>query len=112
MRPDARQSSGQVGIGVRAAANQYRWLGRRNADLHGARLAVAILTSARGACRAGVGHRLHRYVNHSQHWVVVPDQGNIDRELAIAIDKFLGAVQGIDQPVFPPAGSFLPGNGC
>ena len=45
-----------------------------------------------------------RHVDHAEHRPMVVDQRDVDRELAVAIDEFLGAVQRIDQPVAVPAG--------
>jgi hypothetical protein len=41
-------------------------------------------------------------VNHAQDRRAVLDQGDVDGELAVALDELLGAVQRIDQPVAPP----------
>ena len=41
--------------------------------------------------------RLGRGIDHARHRDAVHHFGDVDRELAIAVEKFAGAVQGIDQ---------------
>src|SRR3546814_12921572 len=40
----------------------------------------------------------HRRLDHAEHRDAVVDQGDIDGELAIALDEFAGAVERIHQP--------------
>ncbi|KDX38553.1 hypothetical protein AC96_5203 [Escherichia coli 2-156-04_S4_C2] len=56
-------------------------------------LATAVRRLAAGV-QTPQGGRQH----HPQAWAPLLDQGDVDGELAIAADEFLGAVQGIDQP--------------
>ena len=43
-----------------------------------------------------------RCADHSKAGPAALDQGDVDGELAIAIDELLGAVQRIHQPIAPP----------
>ena len=49
---------------------------------------------------------LGRYVNHSYCWDARFDQGNVHREFTVALDEFLGTVNGIDNPKPRPCGTF------
>src|SRR3546814_19565383 len=48
--------------------------------------------------RAGVGRVQRRQMNDAQHGAPAFDQRAIDRELAIAAEELLGAVEGIHEP--------------
>ncbi len=51
---------------------------------------------------ADIGFGLDGHMDDAENRAMIVDQGNIDRELAIAVDEFPGAVQGVDQPVLRP----------
>ena len=46
-------------------------------------------------------------MDHAHHRLMTLDQRDVDRKLTVALDKFLGAVERVDQPVFVPAGAFF-----
>ena len=48
---------------------------------------------------AAVGLVLDWHVHDAKHCFLVVDQGDIDGEFAVAFDKFLGAIEWVDQPV-------------
>jgi hypothetical protein len=44
----------------------------------------------------------HRRQHHAKHALMVVDKRNVDREFAVALDEFAGAIEWIDQPVARP----------
>ena len=54
---------------------------------------------------AGVSYAAHRYVHDTKNGRMVIDQGNIDREFTVPLDKFLRAVEWIYEPESFPPGS-------
>ena len=60
--------------------------------------------------RAEIKLPAHRHIDHASVRNTLLDQRDIDRELAIPLDKFLCAIQRIDQPKRLPLLSLLLGN--
>src|SRR3546814_10372104 len=56
-------------------------------------VAVAIV-----AADAGPGHCQGGCVHHAGGWLAVLDEGDVHRELAVAVEELLGAVERVDQP--------------
>ena len=52
---------------------------------------------------AHVGNLLQRQIEYAQYRPVMPDKGDINRELSGFRQEFLGAIKGIHQPVLAPA---------
>ena len=48
---------------------------------------------------------------HAEHRLAIFDQGDIDRELVIALDELLGAIERIDQPQTRPGATFFIADG-
>ena len=70
------------------------------------------LTKRPSLPRREVVGRLDRDMHDAQHRFVSINQGDVHRELAIALDEFPGAVQGVDQPETRPPPAFLVRNHC
>ena len=51
-------------------------------------------------------------MHDAEHWRMVVDERDVDRELAIATHELLGAVERVDQPVGIPAAAFDIRHGC
>ena len=51
---------------------------------------------------SGCGH-------HAEHGFMLDDEGDIDREFAVALDELAGAVEGIDHPELAPGLTLGPG---
>ncbi len=67
---------------------------------------ATLIAPLRASCRnvAGVDHDvLRRNTDDTEHRAMSLDQRDVHRELAVAIDELLGAVERIDQPVPAPA---------
>ncbi len=62
----------------------------------------------RFAVGGGIQYIQHRRVDHAHHRFAVLNQGDIHRELAVALDKLFGAIQRINQPVTLPVLAFFP----
>src|SRR3546814_8536333 len=56
-------------------------------------VAVAIV-----AADAGPGHCQGGCVHQAGGWLAVLDEGDVHRELAVAVEELLGAVERVDQP--------------
>ena len=66
------------------------------------RALAALFLERPQAAAAGVGDRGDRHVHHAQHRHAVFHQGDVDGELAVALDEFLGAVERVHQPETGP----------
>ena len=80
---------------------------RNRSRLHRARskrFAPAFLHPERlvGVTIAHVDVPPHGHADHPEHRFAVFDQRDVDRELAVAADELLGAVERVDQPVALP----------
>jgi len=51
-----------------------------------------------GAAGAEIGHATYRHVHYAEDRLVIANQRDIDRKLAITLDEFLGAVERVDEP--------------
>ena len=51
---------------------------------------------------AQVGHRRYRHMHHTQHRGITLHQRNIDGELTVSLDEFLGSIQRVYQPETGP----------
>ena len=54
---------------------------------------------------ARLKEEVDEYIDYAQYGFAFVDQGDIDSELAIALDELLGAIQWIDEPVGLPFSS-------
>ena len=68
---------------------------------------VAIAKLGTETLTTDVGLALHRYVHDTEDGLAGLNQRDVDRELAISIDEFLGAVERINEPVARPAATFF-----
>src|SRR5690606_14099474 len=90
-------------VAVAAAADDAQRLPRARGRANRTRLPVGT-----GAPRAADGRtaevfaRERRRENDAEHRRVIFDQSDIDRELAVSLDEFLRAGEGIDEPVARP----------
>ena len=91
-------------VAVGAADDHQRRPGVANLNL----LTPAALLFPGLAVFRAVQHLHHRRIDHAKHRFALLNQGDIDRELAVALDKLFGAVQRIHQPVALPVLALLP----
>ena len=67
----------------------------------GPALALGVHLAGPQAARGAIAQTQRRGIDHAQYRPAPLDQGDIDGELAVALDELLGAVEGIHQPVAP-----------
>ncbi len=105
--PEILEESVQARAAMRATAHHpyRRRAGRGHAD--SCRLCAVHPLCSTDAPAAVIRGTPHRHVNYAEDRLVVLDERDVDRELAIAIDELLGAVEGIDEPVRIPAAALL-----
>ena len=97
-------------VPVRAAGGDAQRRGRRRAHAH-RHVALRRRGGMRRAPRAPMPQRAsHRRVHHAEHRHAVLDQGDVDGELAVALDEFAGAVERVDQPVADATAGAFPGH--
>ena len=84
---------------------------RRGAGTALNRLALTVvLFKGTHTLAAQVGHCRYRHMHHAQHRGLAFHQRDVDGELTIALDKFLGAIQRVHQPEARPVLAIRIGN--
>ena len=94
----------QLVVDMRAAHHHQRRVRIADAD----RLPHALLFFPGLAALRQIQYVYRRRVHHAHHRLPLFNQGDIDRELTVAVQELFGAVQRIDQPVTRPAAALFP----
>ncbi|MNT85650.1 hypothetical protein D3C72_2258370 [compost metagenome] len=94
----------QFVVAVRAADDHQRWTSITHLNL----FTNPALLFPRFAFCSAVHHFQHGCVNHAHHRFAFFNQGNIDRELAVALDELFCTIERIDQPEALPVLAHVP----
>src|SRR5713226_5235110 len=97
-RAQSRKKFVDGAAGMRAARHHHRLAAVISARPDRSRGAVRFLLPGTICLRCGISDAGDRHVHHTEYRPVAFDQGDVDGEFAVTLNKLLGAVQRIYQP--------------